>query len=174
MHVQVILVHLPLSPGALLLLALGREVATKNGLARNLVERPSPRWGCWLLVCRRASEGRRRRSDVECGAFGAHVVVARLDQWRHGLGAQPARARAHDQSAARECHRQGAPAAPGAVRACAARNGGSPERSSNAPGLCRTTATARACGGNSSNSSSNHHAWPLLPRNLWPAGPNGP
>ena len=45
---------------------------------------------------RRASEGRRRRSDVERGAFGAHVVVARLDQRRHGLGAQPPRARAHD------------------------------------------------------------------------------
>ena len=57
MHVQAILFYLLLSPGALLLLGLGREVATKNGVARNLVERPAPLWGCWLLVRRRASEG---------------------------------------------------------------------------------------------------------------------
>ena len=36
--------------------ALGREVAAMNGIAHNLVGRPSPLWGCWLLVRRCASE----------------------------------------------------------------------------------------------------------------------
>ena len=44
-HVQAILFYLLLSPGALLLLGLGREVATKNDVARHLVERPFPLWG---------------------------------------------------------------------------------------------------------------------------------